>query len=136
MYKKTIKYTDYDGEEREETFYFNLSKAEVLRTEMSVAGGYTELLKKIVKEKDNVKLYKMFEDIVTKSYGVKSDDGKRFIKSDEQTKAFMETEAYSEMIVSLFDADEAVKFITGIFPKDMTDKVDKKEIQKIVDEYN
>ena len=121
MLKKTIKYTDYDGNEREEDFYFNLSKAEVTEMELSKEGGMSEYIKKISAAQNAPELIKLFKEIITKSYGEKSLDGKRFIKNQELTEAFVQTEAYSELFVELAsNADEAVKFINGIMPKNMT----------------
>ena len=120
MLKKTIKYTDYDGNEREEDFYFNLSKAEVTEMELSKEGGMSEYIKKISATQNGPELIKLFKDIIIKSYGEKSLDGKRFIKNKELTEAFTQTEAYSELFVELAsNADEAVKFINGIMPKNM-----------------
>ena len=121
MLKKTIKYTDYDGNEREEDFYFNLSKAEVTEMELSKEGGMSEYIKKISATQNAPELIRLFKEIITKSYGEKSLDGKRFIKNKELTEAFIQTEAYSELFVELAsNADEAVKFINGIMPKNMT----------------
>ena len=121
MLKKTIKYTDYDGNEREEDFYFNLSKAEITEMELSKEGGMSEYIKKISATQNGPELIKLFKDIIIKSYGEKSLDGKRFIKNQELTEAFIQTEAYSELFVELAsNADEAVKFINGIMPKNMT----------------
>ena len=121
MLKKTLKYTDYDGNEREEEFYFNLSKAEVTEMELSKEGGMSEYIKKISAAQNAPELIKLFKEIITKSYGEKSLDGKRFIKNKELTEAFTQTEAYSELFVELAsNADEAVKFINGIMPKNMT----------------
>ena len=83
MLKKTIKYTDYNGVERTEDFWFNLSKAEIMEMELSTTGGLAELIQKIVKEQDAPAIIKIFKDLVLKAYGEKSPDGKRFIKSDE-----------------------------------------------------
>lgn len=120
MLKKTIKYVDYNGETREEDFYFNLSKAEVTEMELSKEGGMSEYIKKISAAQNAPELIKLFKEIITKSYGEKSLDGKRFIKNKELTEAFTQTEAYSELFVELAsNADEAVKFINGIMPKNM-----------------
>ena len=120
MLKKTIKYTDYDGNEREEDFYFNLSKAEVTEMELSKEGGMSEYIKKISAAQNAPELIKLFKEIITKSYGEKSLDGKIFIKNKVFTEAFIQTEAYSELFVELAsNADEAVKFINGIMPKNM-----------------
>ena len=122
MLKKTITYIDYNGVERTEDFYFNLSKAEVLELEMGTTGGLTEMINKIVAAQDTPTLIKIFKDLVLKAYGEKSPDGKRFIKSDEIRDAFSQTEAYSNLFMELAtDAEAASKFFNGIIP----DNVDK-----------
>lgn len=120
MLKKTINYTDYNGMERKEDFYFNLSKAELTEMELSTAGGLAEMIQKIVDTQDTPKIVKIFKDLVLKAYGEKSLDGKRFIKNDEIREAFSQTEAYSELFMELAsDADAASAFVNGIVPKDL-----------------
>lgn len=117
MLKKTIAYTDYEGVERKEDFYFNLSKAEITEMELGVTGGMSQMLQRIVNEKDNKKIVETFKEIILKSYGEKSPDGKRFIKSPELSKAFSETEAYVELYMELMgNEDAAARFINGIIP--------------------
>lgn len=123
MLKKTIKYTDYDGNEREEDFYFNLNKAEVTEMELSKQGGLSEYIKRIVAAQDAPSLIELFKELICKSYGEKSLDGKRFVKSKELTEEFTQTEAYAELFVELAsNAEEATKFINGIMPKNMNVK--------------
>lgn len=118
MLKKTITYTDYNGEERTEDFYFNLSEAEVLEMEMGTTGGWTEMVTKIINAKDHATLVGIFKEVVLKAYGEKSPDGRRFIKSDEISTAFSQTEAYSKLFIELAtDADAAAKFVNGITPE-------------------
>lgn len=118
MYKKTITYTDYDGNERTEDFYFNLSKAECMEMELSEAGGLVKMLEKIIAEKNNKRIVQVFKDIILKSYGEKSPDGKRFYKSPELSMGFASTEAYSELFMELAsDTDEATRFITNVVPQ-------------------
>lgn len=120
MLKKTMTYVDYNGTERKEDFYFNLSKAEVLEMEMSTAGGLAEMIQNVVDAKDQPAIIKIFKDLVLKAYGEKSPDGKRFIKSEEIATAFSQTEAYSMLFMELAtDADAAAKFVNGIVPADM-----------------
>lgn len=117
MYKRTIKYIDYDGNERTEDFYFNLSKAELMEMELSIDGGMKAMLEKIISAQDTKKIIEMFKNILLKSYGEKSDDGKRFIKSPELSKAFSETEAYSILFTELAqNSGKAAEFINGIIP--------------------
>ena len=118
MLAKTIKYTDYNGVERKETHYFNYSKAEIAEMELSTAGGLSEMIKKITEAQDGPSIMKLFKDIILGSYGVKSPDGKQFIKSDELSKQFSQTEAYSELFMELVtNADAAAEFVNGIVPK-------------------
>jgi len=120
MLKKTITYTDYNGNERTEDFYFNLSKAEIMEMEMSTAGGLTEMIQKIVAAQDAPAIIKVFKEIILKAYGEKSPDGKRFIKSEELSTAFSQTEAFSQLFMELAtDADAAAKFVNGIIPVDL-----------------
>lgn len=117
MLKKTITYTDYNGTERKEDFYFNLSKAEVMEMEMSTSGGLAQMINKIIETQDSPAIIKIFKDLILKAYGEKSPDGKRFIKSAELSEAFAQTEAYSNLFMELAtDADAAAKFVNGITP--------------------
>ena len=118
MLKKTITYTDYNGAERTEDFYFNLSKAEIMEMEMGTSGGLVEMINRIVAAQDAPTIIKVFKDLVLKAYGEKSPDGKRFIKSEELSTAFAQTEAYSELFMTLAtDEKEAAAFVNGIMPQ-------------------
>jgi hypothetical protein len=123
MLKKTITYTDYNGVEQTEDFWFNLSKAELLEKEMGAAGGLEDLLRKIIASKDQERITNAFKQIILKSYGEKSEDGKRFIKKRNGvmlSEEFEQTEAYSELFTELStDADAAAAFVTGILPREL-----------------
>lgn len=124
MLKKTITYTDYNGVERTEDFYFNLSKAEIMEMEMSTTGGLAEMIQRIVQAQDAPAIIKIFKDLVLKAYGQKSPDGKRFIKSDALREEFEQTEAYSNLFMELAtDSDAAAAFVNGIVPADVGEKV-------------
>lgn len=117
MLKKTITYTDYNGTERTEDFYFNLSEAEITEMEMSTTGGFADMIQRIVNAQDIPSIIKIFKDLLLKSYGEKSPDGKRFMKSEELSTAFSQTEAYSILFMELAtDADAAASFVNGIVP--------------------
>jgi hypothetical protein len=123
MLKKTIKYTDYNGVEREEDFYFNLSKAEVAEMELSITGGLTQKINKIVATEDGPEIIKLFQEIILGSYGEKSADGRRFIKSEELSTAFSQTEAYSNLFMELaMDSDAAAAFVNAILPQQMEEQ--------------
>lgn len=127
MIKKTVTYTDYNGVDRTENFYFNLSEAEVMEMEMSTEGGMAESIQKVVDAKDAPAIIRVFKDLVLKAYGVKSDDGRRFMKTKPDgtryADDFKETEAYSQIFMELAtDADAAAKFVNGIVPAKLAQK--------------
>lgn len=124
MLKKTITYIDYDGHERTEDFYFNLSKAELMDMEMGISGGMTQMINKIVAAQDNASLYRLFTDIIKKAYGEKSPDGRRFIKSIEISESFTQTEAYSALLDEFINnTDTVTSFINGLIPNVDTNKI-------------
>lgn len=128
MLKKTVTYTDYNGLERTEDFYFNLTKAEIMEMELGTSGGFAEMIQRVVKAQDAPTITKIFKDLVLKAYGEKSPDGKRFMKSEEIATAFSQTEAYSQIFMELAtDADAASAFVNGIVPADMASEVAKKQ---------
>ena len=117
MIKKTIKYMDYNGNPREEEFYFHLTQAEIVRMETSIDGGMAERIKRIVAAQDISAIIMVFEDLIQKSYGVKTPDGRGFTKRKEDLEAFMSTEAYSVLFMELAtNSDAATEFINGIIP--------------------
>lgn len=127
MITKTIKYTDYNGVEREEPFLFNLSKAELMEMEMGTKGGLTEMIQKIIATQDQPSIIAIFKKLVLQAYGEKSADGKRFVKTDENGRplsiAFSETEAYSILFMELAaDANAAAAFVNGIIPNDLKEE--------------
>lgn len=117
MIKKTVTYEDFDGHTRTEDFFFNLTKAELTEMEMSFNGGLSQLLDKIVKENDTKQIIEYFKKIVIDSYGVKSLDGRQFMKNEKLKEEFASTAAYSEIFMELAtDSDAASAFINGIIP--------------------
>lgn len=128
MLKKTITYVDYNGTERTEDFYFNLSKAEIMEMEMGTTGGLAEMIKKVVDAKDAPAIIKIFKDLVLKAYGEKSLDGRRFIKSEALSNEFSQTEAYAQIFMELAtDADKASEFVKGIIPADIEKQLPDKQ---------
>lgn len=115
MIKKTVTYTDYDGVERTETFYFHLSEAELLEMEFSASGGFTKMIEKLIETKDAPRIMSIFKDMLLKSYGEKSADGRRFIKSEELSTEFSQTPAYTKLFVELAtNAESATEFVNGL----------------------
>lgn len=136
MLKKTMTYVDYNGNERTEDFYFNLTEAEIMEMEMGTAGGLSEMIQNIVKAQDAPAIIKIFKDLVLSAYGQKSLDGKRFIKSQELKEEFAQTEAYSQLFMELAtDADAAAKFVNGIIPSKLEEAA-KAEQAKFLSEVN
>lgn len=120
MIKLTKTYTDFNDVERTEDFYFHMTKAEVMEMELGTSGGMAEMIQRIVAAQDIPAIIKVFKDLVLRSYGQKSADGKRFIKNEELTEEFSQTNAYSDIFMELAtDADKAAEFVNGIMPKDV-----------------
>lgn len=118
MLKKNIKYTDFNGVEREEPFYFNLTEAEIMEMEMGTVGGYAEFIQKVIDTQDQVQLIKIFKEFILKAVGEKSDDGKKFRKSAAIAEDFASTAAYSVLFMELATNTEvAIEFINGLAPK-------------------
>ena len=120
MLKKTITYTDFNGLERTEDFYFHLSQAEILEMELGTVGSLSAMMYKIIAANDTSELINIFNEMVLKAYGEKSGDGRRFVKSKEISDGFSQTEAYSQLFMSLAtDAKLAADFVNGMIPSKM-----------------
>lgn len=134
MYKKVITYENYDGEERTMDAYFNMTEAEVMEFNFAWDGGLNDFLKKMVDEKDQKRLIEFIKILILKSYGERSLDGNRFIKTPEITEAFTQTPAYSEMFMMLAtDDQEASNFVNGIIPKKLRDRAEKAQAEGKLD---
>lgn len=135
MLKKAITYTDYDGKQRTEDFYFNLTQAEIIELNMSPMGGLDNTLRKIIKETNTGKIVEMIKHIILMAYGEKSFDGKKFIKKDPATGRkladdFEESPAFSELFMELLgDEKKAAAFINGIIPQSVANKVNEPQAQ-------
>ena len=124
MLKKTITYTDYDGVERTEDFYFNFTEAELMEWQLVTNGGLTNYVQKIVDAKDQPRLITLFKELLLKAYGIKSDDGRRFIKSDKISEEFSQSPAYSILYMELVTDDKvAADFVNGIIPAKLSEQV-------------
>lgn len=119
MLKKTVTYTDFDGNERTEDFFFNLTEQEIAEMELSTEGGLGNFINKAVAAKSQVELIELFKKLILAAYGVKSADGRRFVKNDAVREDFMSTQAFSDIYMELVqDADKASAFFNGIVPKE------------------
>ena len=117
MLAKKITYTDFNGVERTETFYFNLTKAELTKLQLTYPGGFSEHIEEVIDAKDQARIIELFDDIIELSYGEKSEDGKRLVKSVELSKAFKETPAYDELFMELVsDERAAANFVNAMMP--------------------
>lgn len=125
MIKKTITYIDFNGNERTEDFFFNLNKAELMRMELGVKGGMTEMMNRMIAAQDAPAMMEVFEELVRKSYGVKTPDGRGFVKRPEDYEAFKSTEAYSELFVELItNPDACAEFFNGVIPANLAKQVE------------
>lgn len=119
MLKKTVTYVDFDGNERTEDFFFNLTEQEIAEMELSTEGGLSNFINKAVAAKSQVELIELFKKLILAAYGVKSADGRRFVKNDAVREDFMSTQAFSDIYMELVqDADKASAFFNGIVPKE------------------
>ena len=120
MLVKEIEFRDFNGNMRKEKHLFNLTQAEVMELELSTTGGLAESIQRIVEAQDAPEIIRVFKSLILKAYGEKSADGRRFIKSEELSREFSQTNAYSQLFVELATNDEAAAaFINGIVPEDM-----------------
>lgn len=126
MLKRKIKYEDFNGNDSEDIFYFNISKPELIEMEVENPNGFGETIKRIIEAKDNKALIKIFKEIVLLAYGEKSEDGKRFIKTEDLRTEFSQTAAFSALFTELAtDENSAEIFLKGVLPKDMVSELDK-----------
>ena len=123
MYRKNIKYKDFNGVERDETFYFNFGAHELTLLEWRTPGGIQNYMQNIIQTQDGQKLADMFKWLIDESYGVKSPDGRSFIKSPEVLNNFKFTPAYEKLFMSLATDDKAAaEFVNGVFPKEAVEE--------------
>lgn len=126
MLKREITYEDFNGDTVTDIFYFNLSKPELIEMEVEEEGGFGSLLERIIESRNARELIKQFKNIVLMAYGVKSEDGKRFIKSDKLREEFAQTAAYQTLFMELASNDDAAAiFLKGVLPKDLAIDQDK-----------
>jgi hypothetical protein len=127
MYKKTITYKDYDGRERSEDHYFNLDEGEIMEMEMSVSGGYSNMIERVANEQSEPELFKIFKEFVLATYGEKTSDGKYFMKEDENgrplVRKFLQSRAYSALMMEFMTKTNAfTEFVNKVIPAEMAEK--------------
>jgi len=128
MLKETRKYIDFDGNERTEDFYFNFTKAELIEMNLFEAGGMAKMIERIINANDPGEIMRVFKELILRSYGEKSPDGRTFMKSPEISARFAATPVYSDMFMEFSqDADKAVAFVKGLVPPDILPEIEKRE---------
>lgn len=126
MLKKTVTYIDYDGNERTEDFYFDLSEDELIEMAVSEKGGLDNYIQTIIQTKDQKEIVKTFKELVAKAYGKKTADGRNFYKNSEILEDFVSTRAYTKIFMELaFNSDAAAQFINKVVPPDVLAEVAK-----------
>lgn len=129
MLKRSITYEDFNGEQQTEEFYFNLSKSELVELEAGYEGGLEAAIRRIAAANDNAGLIREFKRIILASYGVRSEDGRRFVKNEQLREEFTQTAAYDALFFELAtDEAAATQFIKGVLPKDLAEEVTKNEL--------
>jgi hypothetical protein len=138
MYKKNITYTDFNGDERTDAFYFNLSDAEILELQVSYGGDMSRIMSNMLEKRDAKGLLGIITDLIQTSYGEKSSDGKRFMKNQEIKDSFITTDAYSKLVLELLnDEKEFEKFMTNVIPsakREALNEMIRKREQSITDD--
>lgn len=134
MFSRTFEYTDYNGQLRKDTWWFNLTKAELMKMEMGAWGGLDALLKRLIREEKPEKIVDMFEKIILGAVGEKSPDGRRFIKSEEIRQDFYQTQAYSDLFYEMVtDPDKTMAFLKGCIPADLAAVIDERNAAKLTE---
>lgn len=132
MLKKDITYVDYNGVERKETYYFNLSKPELIEMEYSGSGSYSEFAQTVVDARNNATILKVFKDLILKAYGEKSSDGRYLMKNPELSARFENSPAYESLYMELIsDSEKAANFFTKILPADLQAEASKQATEKL-----
>lgn len=124
MKTKKITFTDFNGVERTEVHYFNLTKSELVRMQATTKGGFKEMIQAAIDAQDEQALAVIFEDIIDKTYGIKTPDGRGFKKSPEILAEFKATGAYDALYIEMLDAEKFADFINGVIPADLAEQVD------------
>lgn len=136
MYKRTITYTDYFGQERKEDVYFNLNYSELTKLQLSTQRGYVNMLQDLIDKNDGPAIMKTFDEIIRMAYGEKSEDGRRFIKSPELSEAFTQTPMYDKLYMELCtDAKAAAEFVNNIIPQDLRGEASKQDVVAVARQH-
>lgn len=133
MLKRPITYEDFNGQEQTETFYFNLTESELLEMEVEYEGGFTRLMMNVIEAEDEKRIFKEFQKLILMSYGQRSEDGKRFVKSEELMEEFKQHAAFNSLFMELGTQDKkAAEFLIGVLPAKMVAEMDMTDPEKAV----
>jgi len=132
MQKRTIVYEDHNGEEQIEDHYFNISVAEFIKMEISTKGGMIANTQALIDAKDGGEIIRIFDQIIEKAYGDRSEDGKLLSKEPEHFKHFKATGCYDALFAELLQEGEdgMSEFIKGIVPLEAAAKMEAKMAEK------
>ena len=137
MFMHTVKYEDFNGVQKERDIYFNMSEPEMTFWETSESGGLSNIIDRITKTKDTPMIMKYFEEIIDRSYGIKSDDGESFDKSEAILNKFKHSKAFEVFFMQLIsDPDFAIKWIQGLLPAKYRDAISKEEMENKIKELS
>lgn len=117
MLKQKVQYEDFDGATQVEDLYFNLNRMELIALQSRYGKeDMAAYIDKLVEDKDIEKVYEILNDIVLSAYGIRSEDGKRFLKSETIREEFKQSLAYDALIEDFHDETRKVleSFIVGI----------------------
>lgn len=136
MYRTSVKYENFNGVEKERTLYFNLTNQELAEMKYSTNGDFEEIIEEVIKNKDYVKMLNVFEELVKKAYGEKSEDGEYFDKSEEVFNRFKYSNAYDAFMNKLMTKDDELQnFVFNVIPKSLSDEAKKNaEVKKKIEE--
>lgn len=124
MLKRDVTYEDFNGEKKTETFYFNLSRTEMIELEAKYPGGFSDNLKKVAASNDNTLMFVEFKKVILLAYGIKSEDGRRFVKTDENRDEFSQTAAFDALMTEVSTNENLLlEFLNGVFPKDVVAEI-------------
>ena len=126
MFSKTISYTDFKGNKREKTYFFNLTQQELVEMESSIDGGMAEYGKRIIESQNVPEVMALFKKLILMSYGEISPDGDRFIKEDpirgRLANEFAQTNAFSQMYMEFLENPEkGAEFFNNVIPAEIRD---------------
>jgi hypothetical protein len=128
MLRKEVEYKDFDGNDRKDVLWFHLNEVEITEMDLETSGGLVKYMESIIDTNDVNQLITIFKDLLIRSYGERSMDGKHFYKDDKIRNEFVSSAAYPVLYMEMVsDADKTVEFINGIVPSNIREQMAKIE---------